>query len=121
MKFNLDPEKMAGLDLTALDVKNAFLSQNVELPSGRIEGNTVELTIRTFGRLTTEEEFNKLIVAKKGTQIVRLRDIGEAVLAPENERTLLRGNHGIPMIGIAVNPQPGANYIEIVDEMYTWE
>lgn len=118
MKFNLDPEKMAGLDLTALDVKNAFLNQNVELPSGRIEGNAVELTIRTFGRLTTEEEFNNLIVAKKGTQIIRLKDIGRAELAPENERTLLRGNHGIPMIGIAVNPQPGANYIEIVDEIY---
>lgn len=118
MKFNLDPEKMAGLGLTALEVKNALLDQNVELPSGRIEGNTVELTIRTFGRLTTEEEFNNLIVAKKGTQIVRLKDVGTANLAPENERTLLRGNHGIPMIGIAINPQPGANYIEIVDEIY---
>ncbi|MNU89744.1 Efflux pump membrane transporter BepE [compost metagenome] len=76
------------------------------------------MTIRTFGRLTTEEEFNNLIIAKKGTQIVRLKDIGSANLAPENERTLLRGNHGIPMIGIAINPQPGANYIEIVDEIY---
>lgn len=118
MKFNLDPEKLAGLGLTALEVKNALLNQNVELPSGRIEGNTVELTIRTFGRLTTEEDFNNLIVAKKGTQIVRLKDVGNAILAPENERTLLRGNHGIPMIGIAINPQPGANYIEIVDEVY---
>ncbi len=118
MKFNLDPERMAGQGLTALEVKNALLNQNVELPSGRIEGNTVELTIRTFGRLTTEEEFNNLIVAKKGTQIVRLKDVGNASLAPENERTLLRGNHGIPMIGIAINPQPGANYIEIVDEIY---
>ncbi len=118
MKFNLDPERMAGQGLTALEVKNALLNQNVELPSGRIEGNTVELTIRTFGRLTTEEEFNNLIVAKKGTQIVRLKDVGSASLAPENERTLLRGNHGIPMIGIAINPQPGANYIEIVDEIY---
>jgi hydrophobe/amphiphile efflux-1 (HAE1) family protein len=118
MKFNLDPEKMAGLGLTALEVKNALLTQNVELPSGRIEGNTVELTIRTFGRLTTEDEFNNLIVAKKGTQIVRLKDVGTAGLAPENERTLLRGNHGIPMIGIAINPQPGANYIEIVDNIY---
>jgi hydrophobe/amphiphile efflux-1 (HAE1) family protein len=118
MKFNLDPEKMAGYNLTVMEVNQALLAQNVELPSGRIEGNTVELTIRTFGRLTTEEEFNNLIVAKKGTQIIRLKNIGRAVLSPENERTLLRGNHGTPMIGIAVNPQPGANYIEIVDEIY---
>lgn len=118
MKFDLDPEKMAGFGLTAVDVKNALLAQNVELPTGRIEGNKVELTIRTFGRLTTEEDFNNIIIAKNGTQIVRLKDIGRALLAPENERTLLRGNHGVPMIGIAVNPQPGANYVEIVDEIY---
>lgn len=118
MKFNLDPEKMAGYNLTVSEVNAALLAQNVELPSGRIEGNAVELTIRTFGRLTSEEEFNNLIIAKKGTDIVRLKDIGRAALAPENERTLLRGNHGTPMIGIAVNPQPGANYIEIVDEIY---
>ncbi|MGJ8661512.1 MAG: efflux RND transporter permease subunit, partial [Bacteroidota bacterium] len=118
MKFNLDPEKMAGFNLTVPEVNAALLAQNVELPSGRIEGNAVELTIRTFGRLTTEEEFNNLIITKKGTDIVRLKDIGRASLAPENERTLLRGNHGTPMIGIAVNPQPGANYIEIVDEIY---
>jgi multidrug efflux pump len=118
MKFNLDPDKMSGYNLTALDVKNALISQNIELPSGRIEGRTVELTIRTFGRLTTEEEFNNLIVSKKGDQFIRLKDIGTANLLPLNERTLLRGNHGIPMVGIAVNPQPGANYIEIVDNIY---
>lgn len=118
MKLNLDPEKMAGYGLTALDVQQALLGQNVELPSGRIEGNTVEMTIRTFGRLSTEEDFNNMVVAQNGTQIVHLRDVGNAALAPENERTLLRGNHGTPMIGIAVNPQPGANYIEIVDEIY---
>lgn len=118
MKLNLDPDKMAGYGLTALDVRNALQVQNVELPSGRIEGNTVEMTIRTFGRLTTEEDFNSLIIAENGDEIVRLKDVGKAQLAPLNERTLLRGNHGIPMIGIAVTPQPGANYIEIVDAIY---
>lgn len=118
MKFNFSPEKMAGYGITALDVRDALLGQNVELPSGRIEGDNVELSIRTFGRLTTAPEFNELIVADKGGKIIRLKDIGEAVLAPLNERTLLRGNFGVPMIGIAINPQPGANYIEIVDEIY---
>ena len=118
MKFNLSPEKMAGYGVTASDVRSALNSQNVELPSGRIEGDAVELTIRTFGRLTTVPEFNDLIIANHGGQIIRLKDVGEAVLAPLNERTLLRGNFGVPMIGIAINPQPGANYIEIVDEVY---
>lgn len=118
MKFDFDPEKMAAKNVTASEVKDALAAQNVELPSGRIEGDNVELTIRTLGRLETEIDFNNLIVSEKGGNIVRLKDIGEAHLAPENERTLLRGNHGIPMIGIAVTPQPGSNYIEIVDAIY---
>lgn len=115
MKLNLDPEKMAGYNLTALDIRNALTQQNVELPSGRIEGNTVEMNIRTFGRLTTEDDFNNLIIAQSDGKTIYLKDVGKATLSPLNERTLLRGNHGIPMIGVAINPQPGANYIEIVD------
>ncbi len=118
MKLILDPIKMAGLGITPRDVQQALNNENVELPSGRIEGKDVELTIRTFGRLTTENEFNDLIVAQRNGKIIQLKDIGSAQLRPENERTLLRGNGGQPMIGIAVQPQPGANYIDIVDEIY---
>lgn len=118
MKLNLDPEKMAGYNVTAQDIKTALQAQNVELPSGRIEGNAVEMNIRTFGRLTTEDDFNnKLIVAERDGHTIYLKDVGRAILSPLNERTLLRGDHGIPMIGIAITPQPGANYIEIVDEI----
>lgn len=118
MKLLLEPVKMAGFGITASDVKRALETQNVELPTGKIEGEDVELTIRTFGRLTTVEEFNNLIVAEKDGAIVRFKDIGSAELRPLNERTILRGNDGVPMIGIAITPQPGSNYIEIVDEVY---
>ena len=117
MKLMLDPLKMASLAVTSQDIRQALTAQNVELPSGRIEGDDVELTIRTFGRLSSEEEFNNMIIDERGGNIIRLRDIGVAELRPENERTLLRGNGGEPMIGIAVQPQPGSNYIEIVDEI----
>lgn len=118
MKLMLDPLKMAAMGITSQDIRTALTMQNVELPSGRIEGDDVELTIRTFGRLSTEEEFNKMIIEERNGSIIRLKDIGVAELRPENERTLLRGNGGEPMIGIAVQPQPGANYIDIVDEIY---
>lgn len=118
MKMMLEPIKMAGYGITALDVKNALLTQNVELPSGKVEGETTELTIRTFGRLTTVDDFNNLIIAEKDGSIIRFKDIGSAELRPLNEKTLLRGNGGVPMIGIAITPQPGSNYIEIVDEIY---
>jgi len=117
MKLLLDPIKMAGFGLTPSDIRSALTTQNVELPSGRIEGTTVDLTIRTFGRMSTEEEFNDLILREVNGKIVRLKDIGSAEIRPENERTLLRGNGGVPMIGIAVQPQPGSNYIDIVDEL----
>lgn len=118
MRLSLDPNLMASYKITPLDVRDALIAQNVELPSGRIEGYRTELVIRVFGRLTTESDFNNMIVANRDGRLVRLKDIGQARLAPQNERTLLRGNGGIPMIGIAIRPQPGANYIDIVDKVY---
>ena len=118
MKLMLEPMKMAALGVTPTDIRNALQIQNVELPSGRVDGEEVELTIRTFGRLTTEEEFDQLIIQEKDGKIIRLRDVGRAELRPLNERSILRGNGGVPMIGIAITPQPGSNYIEIVDEIY---
>lgn len=118
MRLEIDPQKLSAYNITPLDVRDALNRENIELPSGRIEGYNTELTIRTFGRLTTEEDFNNLIIAERSGSLIRLKDIGKALLAPENERTLLRGNGGIPMIGIAITPQPGTNYIEIANEVY---
>lgn len=118
MKLEMDPAKLSAYGLSPLDVRTALNQQNVELPSGRVEGYSTELTIRTFGRLSTEEEFNELIISEKDGVLVRFKDIGIARLLPENERTLLRGDGGIPMIGIAITPQPGTNYIEIADAAY---
>lgn len=118
MKLLIDPARLAAHDLTPLDVRSALNRENVELPSGRIEGYGTELSIRTFGRLTTPEEFDNLIIKETDGSVVRMRDIGEAVLAPENERSLLRGNGGVPMVAVAITPQPGSNHVAIADEFY---
>ena len=118
MKLLIDPARLASHGLTPLDVRNALNRENVELPSGRIEGANTELSIRTFGRISTPEEFNNLIIKETAGSVVKFRDIGAAVLAPENERTILRGNGGIPMVGVVVVPQPGTNQIAIADEFY---
>jgi len=118
MKLLLDPIKLAGYNLTPADVRDALNRENVELPTGRIEGYTTELSIRTFGRLTTEEDFNDLIIYETDGSVIKLKDIGQAKLLPENERTILRGNAGIPQVAVAITPQPGSNYIEIADEFY---
>ncbi len=118
MKLLLDPVKLAGYGLTPLDVRDALNRENVELPTGRIEGYTTELSIRTFGRLITEDDFNDLIIREQNGAVIKLRDVGEAKLLPENERSILRGNGGIPQVAVAITPQPGSNYIDIADEFY---
>ena len=118
MKMIMDPSKMASKGVTPVDVRSALVSANVELPSGRIDGDNTELTIRTVGRIETVEDFNDLIVKESNGAIIRFKDVGTAELRPENERSLLRGNGAVPMIGVAITPQPGANYIAIADEFY---
>ncbi|HLP33199.1 MAG TPA: efflux RND transporter permease subunit, partial [Bacteroidia bacterium] len=117
MRIWMDPARLAALRLTPLDIKSALDRENVELPGGKIVGNTTELTVRTLGKFSTEEEFNNLIIRSDGNKTIRLRDIGYAALGAENEETMLKGN-GTPMIGLGVVPQPGANYIDIADEFY---
>ncbi|MEQ9231024.1 MAG: efflux RND transporter permease subunit, partial [Cyclobacteriaceae bacterium] len=118
MRLELDPRKMREFNVTPLDIQSALNRQNVELPSGRVEGTETELTVRTIGRLYTPEEFEALIIRQEGSTLIRLKDVGSARLGAETERTILRGNGVIPMVGIALQPQPGSNYIDIVDEAF---
>lgn len=117
MRLWIDPSRLSAFKLSPLDVRNALLRENLELPSGRIEGNTVELTVRTLSRLETPNDFNNLIIKETPAGIIRLSDVGYAELAPLNERTILRRD-GIPMVGNAIIPQPGSNHVEIADEFY---
>lgn len=115
MRLWLDPQKLAAYQLSPLDVERALQRENVELPAGRIEGRDVELPIRTMGRFSTPQDFENLILEAGEGRSVRLRDVGRAELGPRNERTVLKRD-GVPMVAVVARPQPGSNYIEIVDE-----
>lgn len=117
MRLWLDPVRMAGYGVSFPEVEAALAAQNVELPSGKLAGDYTELSVRTFGRLFTEEDFNELIVKHVEGTDIKLKDIGEAVLGPENEETILKDKN-IPMIALAISPQPGSNYVAIADEFY---
>lgn len=117
MRLWLDPIRMAGYGITFQDIQEALSKQNLELPSGKIAGNNTELSVRTFGRLLTEDDFNNLIIKNVSGTDIQLRSIGEAVLGPENEETVLKES-GTPMIALALTPQPGSNYVAIADEFY---
>jgi len=114
IRMKMDPARLVAYGLTPLDVRNAVTRENIELPSGRIEGNNTELTIRTLGRLRNVDEFNDLIISKNGDRVVKFRDIGIAEVDPENIRSILKVN-GTPCVNVVLVPQPGANYIDIVD------
>lgn len=117
MRIWLDPAKLSAYSLTPLDVQAALNKENVELPSGKIAGNATELTVRTFGRLYTEEDFENVIIKSGAQGDIRLKNIGEAVLGPENEESQGRESN-VTMVGLALVPLPGANYVEIADEFY---
>jgi multidrug efflux pump len=117
MRIWFDPAKLNAYGLTFQDVSDALNKENVELPSGKIAGNATELSVRTFGRLSTEDDFNNLIVKNVSGHDIKLKDIGEAILGPENEESILKES-GIPMIGLAIVPQPGSNYVSIAQEFY---
>ena len=118
VRLRMDPSLLAAYGVTPMDVRDAVTQQNVELPSGRIEGDNTELTIRTLGRLLTIEDFNNLPIREDGDKVVRFRDIGIAEVDAEDTRSIMKRN-GVPMVACVIIPQPGANYIDIVDRAYT--
>lgn len=113
----LDRNKMAALGLTPVDIRDALERESVELPSGRIDGRQVEVSVRAASRFTTPGQFNDLVLRESGSGVVRLKDVGEAVVGPANLRNLMERN-GAPALGVVLRPQPGANQIAIADELY---
>ena len=116
MRLWLDPVKMAAYKISPLDIKNAIDIENVELPSGSIEGDELELSIRTLGLMKTPEDFNNLIIKEDRFNVVRFSDIGRAELDTENRKNIMKRN-GVPMVSCVVIPQPGANQVDISDEV----
>ncbi|HEY0669159.1 MAG TPA: efflux RND transporter permease subunit [Sphingobacteriaceae bacterium] len=119
MKLRMDPVKLAAYGLTPEDIQQALARENVDLPSGRIEGENAEISLRTQGRLVSEDDFNNMIISEKDGAIVRFKDIGTAVMSSRNERTAMivyNGKAADYGVGTAVSPQRGANSLAIVDE-----
>jgi len=117
MRIWIYPEKLAGYGLTSQDIQTALAKNNVELPTGKIQGNKTELTIRALGRFSQKSEFENLILYSKDNKVVKLSDVARVDLGAENEETVLKKN-AVPMVATAIVPQPGANYLEIADEFY---
>ena len=117
MRIWFKPDKLQAYGLSTNDVQNALLTQSVELPAGKITGNTTELSVRIFGKLNTEEQFGNLIVKNINGVNVKLSDVADVLLGPESEENSM-SESGVPMIMLVIIPQPGSNYVSISDEFY---
>ncbi len=117
MRIWMDPVRLSAYNLTALDVQRALNRENVELPAGKIAGNATELSVRTFGKLYTETDFQNVVITSTEVGSIRIKDVGDVVLGPENEESVLREN-GVQMVALGIIPLPGANYVKIADEFH---
>ena len=112
MRIWIDAEKLASYQLTVADVADALKGENVDIPSGRIESKNREFTVRTAGEMTSPEEFNAMIIANKGSQPIRIRDVGYAELGAEDDRSLVRFN-GEPAVGLGIVKQSKSNAVDV--------
>jgi multidrug efflux pump len=117
MRLWIDPAKLSAYRLTIQDIRNALDRENIELPGGKIRGNNTELTVKAYGKLTTEEEFNDLIIVQEEGRIIRFKDLGIAMLGADNDESAMRKNN-IPAVSLGIIAQPGSNQIAIADEVY---
>jgi len=108
MRIWLDPERLAAFRLTPLDVEDALRRQNVEIPSGRIESSQREFTVVSRTDLQRASEFEQVIVKTVNNHTVRIRDVARVVIAPQDERTLVRLN-GRDAISVGIIKQATAN------------
>lgn len=117
MRIWLQPDKMQAFNVSFTDIKNSLNNENIDLPPGKIYGNNTELTIKTLGRLTSEKEFQDLILREDSAGIVRLGDVARVEIGPETLEQSWKYN-GVNAVGLVIIPQPGANNIKIADDFY---
>lgn len=112
MRIWLDKDRLAARQLTVQDVEDALRDQNVEIPSGRIESDRREFSVRTRGDLNTPEQFEQIILGYSQGYPIRLKDVGAAELGAEDDRNKVRVN-GKPAVGLGIVKQSKANTLAV--------
>jgi multidrug efflux pump len=112
VRIRLDPAQLAAHHMTVQDVIERIREENVDIPSGRIEGSKREFLIRTRGQFSAAEPFNDLIIAHRDGSPIRLSDLGEAVDGIEEDRRVARFT-GEKSVGLGIVRQTGANVVEV--------
>jgi HAE1 family hydrophobic/amphiphilic exporter-1 len=114
IQINIDAEKLAAYRTSIMQVHDAIVAQNAEVPGGRVDAGFRELSLRTLGRMPDSRDFSELVVATIDKVPVRIRDLGEAKDLTKERRTLARFN-GKPAVVLLVQRQSGMNTVEVID------
>ena len=112
MNITLDTNKLAAYALSVDDVRTALTRQNIEEPGGRIDQGARELVVRTFGRLNTADEFDRLIVTNRNGYPIRIRDLGKAEDSFEEPRSTARLD-STGAVSLVVQKQSGTNTVKV--------
>ncbi len=110
----IDKNKLEQFNLAIATVKNAIISQNMEVPIGRITQKTVEYGLRALGRVSGMNDFNSMIVAWAKNRPVMISDLGYAENSEEEPRSISRLD-GRPSVSLVIKKQSGTNTVKVVD------
>ncbi len=116
MRVWVQPEQLSARGITVQDVEAAITARNVEIPAGRIESTRREFSVRSLGELKTPLEFRELVVTSQGGQVIKLKDVANVELGPEDNRSIFRYN-GNPAVAIGVVRQSKANLIDVAQRI----
>lgn len=113
INLTLDPQRLRAVGLTALDVQRAVQSQNIQIPGGRVDQNTRELTLRTYGRVDSVQAFGDIVLARRPGSVVHLRDVAIIEDSMEEAETVASLN-GTPTLLLSIRKQSGLNTVATV-------
>jgi len=116
VRIQLDPDLLAARDLGMDEVIQAIKQNNVNLPTGSINGKTQTFLIQSDGQLTDAAAYKQLIVAYRNGAPIRLKDLGTIIDSVENNR-VASWYQGKRTIVLAIQRQPGSNTVAIVADI----
>jgi hydrophobic/amphiphilic exporter-1 (mainly G- bacteria), HAE1 family len=109
-----DPARMSALGVTAAELLGALQSQNIQIPGGKVEQGLRDLTLRTYGRVETPEQFGEIPIAMRNGYAVRLREVA-SIEDGVSEIESIASVSGTPAVVLTVRKQSGQNTIKVVE------
>ena len=121
VRILLDPERLTAQNLTVIDVRNAVRNENIEAPGGRLIQGSLELGLRTLGRVDSAAQFADIIIANRGGTPIRVRDVATVEDGAEELRSwtalMTRGAEPKEVVTVEVRRQSGTNTVKVADDV----